>query len=222
MIDDSRQLQAKFNRKLRVGCQHLRKQSLLLEQWIAECGPCRLQVAWERSLYEALVRAIAHQQLHGRAAESMLGRLSTAFRGGDFPAPQRLARASVEKLRGLGFSSAKALAIQGVAAATVAGEVPDRELANQLTDTELIERLVRLRGVGRWTVEMLLIFTLGRLDIMPVDDFGVKSGLRQLVGIDALPKKADFELHTLAWKPYRSIAAWYLWRKADAAKVKAE
>ncbi len=213
------QPQSQFTRKLRTGCVHLRKQSTVLDAWIETCGPCTLPVAWQRSLYEALVRAIAHQQLHGRAAETILGRLCEGFRGHDFPTPRQLARASTEKLRGMGFSSAKAIAIQGIAVAAAGKEIPERAEAEDLSDSELIERLVKLRGVGQWTVEMLLIFTLGRLDVMPVDDFGVKCGLQHLIGMDSLPKKADFEMHTSQWRPYRSIAAWYLWRRADAAKI---
>jgi DNA-3-methyladenine glycosylase II len=217
---ESLQREQAFVRKVRTGVRHLRKYSPQLDSWIAQSGPCTLKVEWQREMFEALVRAIAHQQLHGRAAETILGRLCAGFRGSDFPTAKQLQRAPFEKLRGMGFSSAKALAIQQIAAATVAGEVPDRATAVTLTDDELVERLLPLRGVGRWTVEMLLIFTLGRLDVMPVDDFGVKSGLQQLFALEQMPKKAVFVELTDAWKPYRSLGAWYLWRKADAGKSK--
>jgi DNA-3-methyladenine glycosylase II len=210
--------QSQFVKQLKKGCKHLRSVSTDLDLWITKSGTCKWEVAWDRDIYEALVRAIAHQQLHGRAAETILGRFCAGFRGDAFPTPKQVSRASTEKLRSMGFSSAKTLAIQGIAAAALAKEIPDRETAKQLDDQELIERLVKLRGVGRWTVEMLLIFTLGRLDVMPVDDFGVKSGLQQLLKLEDFPKKADFEIHTASWAPYRSIAAWYLWRKADAGK----
>ena len=214
------ELQKAFDRKVKAGVKHLRKNSLALDSWIAESGPCGLQVEWERELFEALVRAIAHQQLHGRAAETILGRLCAGFKCDGFPTARQLRGAPLEKLRGMGFSNAKGIAIQGIAAAAAAGEIPNRALAATMTDEELIERLLPLRGVGRWTVEMLLIFTLGRLDVMPVDDFGVKSGLQQLFGLAAMPKKAEFAELTGAWGPYRSLGAWYLWRKADAGKVK--
>lgn len=219
-IDDARKLKANFNRKVRAGVKHLRKHSPELDVWIGQSGPCSLEIQWDRELFEALVRAIAHQQLHGRAAETILSRLVAGFRCEDFPSAQQLKRASHEKLRGMGFSSAKALAIQGIAAAAVAGEIPGRNEAATLTDEEVVERLLPLRGVGRWTVEMLLIFTLGRLDVMPVDDYGVKSGLQQMFGLEAMPKKDAFAELTNHWKPYRSLGAWYLWRKADAGKVK--
>ncbi len=209
-----------FERKVRAGVKHLRKISLELDGCIAEHGPCGLQVEWQRELFEALVRAIAHQQLHGRAAATILGRLCAGFKCDGFPTAMQLKRAPVEKLRGMGFSNAKAVAIQGIAAAAATREVPNRSEAATMTDEELIERLLPLRGVGRWTVEMLLIFTLGRLDVMPVDDFGVKSGLQQLFGLAAMPKKAEFAVLTDAWGPYRSLGAWYLWRRADAGKVK--
>ena len=219
-IDNAHQLTSAFNRKVRAGVKHLRKHSPELDSWIEVSGPCSLEIQWQRELFEALVRAIAHQQLHGRAAETILGRLIAGFRCENFPSAQQLKRASHEKLRGMGFSSAKSVAIQGIAAAAVAGEIPNRVAAASLTDDELIERLLPLRGVGRWTVEMLLIFTLGRLDVMPVDDFGVKSGLQQLFGLENMPKKDVFVELTDHWKPYRSLGAWYLWRKADAGKAK--
>jgi len=219
-LDDVQPLTIAFNRKVRAGVKHLRKHSPELDFWVGESGPCSLEIQWQRELFEALVRAIAHQQLHGRAAETILGRLVAGFRCENFPSAQQLKRASHEKLRGMGFSSAKAVAIQGIAGAAIAGEIPDRVVAASLTDDELIERLLPLRGVGRWTVEMLLIFTLGRLDVMPIDDFGVKSGLQLLFGLETLPKKDVFAELTDHWKPYRSLGAWYLWRKADAGKAK--
>ncbi len=212
--------QTAFQRSLRKAERSLLARDDRLSAWISETGKCKLQVAWDRSVYEALVRAIAHQQLHGRAAECILGRLTAAYArtGNDFPTPQQLKRAKVDRLRSFGFSAAKVAAIQGIAAAAVNGEVPSREEAKQLSDIELIERLLPLRGVGRWTVEMLLIFTLGRLDIMPVDDFGVRSGLQHLCGLAALPKKGEFAELTEHWSPYRSVGAWYLWRLADTRK----
>jgi len=217
---DVAMLEKAFERKVRAGVKHLRKNSLELDVWISESGPCGLQVEWQRELFEALVRAIAHQQLHGRAAATILGRLCAGFKCDGFPTAGQIKRAPLEKLRGMGFSNAKAVAIQGIAAAAATREIPDRALAATMTDEELMERLLPLRGVGRWTVEMLLIFTLGRLDVMPVDDFGVKCGLQQLFGLAAIPKKTEFADLTDAWRPYRSLGAWYLWRKADAGKEK--
>ncbi|EFH10103.1 DNA-3-methyladenine glycosylase family protein, partial [Teichococcus cervicalis] len=172
----------------------------------------------QREPYEALVRAIAHQQVHGRAAEAMLNRLLALFPGQDFPHPEGVLALPEEALRGCGFSGAKVAAIRDIALKTVGGLVPTRRAAARLPDEALIERLVALRGVGRWTVEMLLIFTLGRPDILPVDDFGVREGYRLATGADAQPKPKALAAIGEAWAPHRSAAAWYLWRAADLAK----
>ncbi len=213
-------LQQSFSRKLRKAERHLVASDPCLAAWIDKCGRCQLEVVWERSLYEALVRAIAHQQLHGRAAACILGRLTDAYsRGGRlFPTPRQLSRAEPQRLRSFGFSAAKVLAIQGIAAAAERGDIPTRQQAAGMSDDDLIAHLLPLRGVGRWTIEMLLIFTLGRLDVMPVDDFGIRSGLQHLLGLEASPGKRDFAELTGHWAPYRSVAAWYLWRLADSRK----
>ncbi|MBM9402241.1 DNA-3-methyladenine glycosylase 2 family protein [Gluconacetobacter azotocaptans] len=184
---------------------------------VARTGPCRLRVDTAQEPYEALVNAIAHQQLHGRAAVAILGRFMT-LAGGVFPDPDALLAMPVDALRGCGFSASKILAMQGVATARLAGIVPSRHEAMSLSDDELIARLTTLRGIGRWTVEMLLIFALGRLDVMPVDDFGVRDGWRVLKGLDAAPRPKALADIARAWSPYRSAAAWYLWRASDEAK----
>lgn len=180
-------------------------------------GPCAL-VPQPREPYEALVRAIAHQQVHGRAAEAMLGRLLALEPHHPFPPPRLVLSLPPEALRGCGFSMAKVAAIRDIAEKTVGGLVPTLEEAARLSDEALVERLVAIRGVGRWTVEMLLIFTLGRPDVLPVDDFGVREGWRLLTGAEAQPKPKALAAVGAAWAPWRSVAAWYLWRQADAAK----
>ena len=210
--------QKQFRRALGRGAKHLAAATPELGSWIAQCGPCRWEVNWSRDVYESLVRAIAYQQLHGKAAATILGRFVDGFRGDGFPTPQQVKRAPVEKLRRMGFSASKVVAIQGIAAAAVAGEIPERDEAHALADDELITRLTQLRGVGKWTVEMLLIFTLGRLDVMPADDFGVQHGYKELMSLGAMPKKPYLLAQSECWRPYRSVAAWYLWRRADAAK----
>ncbi len=195
---------------------HLR-QDAVLKRVIREVGPCLLEVT-PRAPYEALIRAIAHQQVHGRAAEAVLGRFVQLFPGPYFPNPGQVLALPAEALRGCGFSGAKVLAIRDIAEKTEGGLVPGLEASAKLDDAALIERLVVLRGVGRWTVEMLLIFTLGRRDVLPVDDFGVREGWRLATGADAqLKPKALAEIGQ-AWAPYRSVAAWYLWRASDAGK----
>ncbi len=186
---------------------------------IPRIGRCALVPA-KREPYEALVRAIAHQQVHGRAAEAMLGRLLAHFPGQDFPPPAAILSMPEGALRACGFSGSKVAAITDIAHHAAGGHVPTRRVAARLSDAELIERLVAIRGVGRWTVEMLLIFTLGRPDVLPVDDFGVREGYRVCAGLAEQPKPRTLAAIGEAWAPFRSTAAWYLWRAADAAKIK--
>jgi DNA-3-methyladenine glycosylase II len=125
----------------------------------------------------------------------------------------------VEAMRGCGFSGSKVAAIRDIAEKAVGGLVPTRKAAARIPDETLIERLCAIRGVGRWTVEMLLIFTLGRRDVLPVDDFGVREGWKVATGAETQPKPKELAALGEAWAPFRSIAAWYLWRAADAAKA---
>ncbi|NMJ41985.1 DNA-3-methyladenine glycosylase 2 family protein [Roseomonas sp. JC162] len=171
-----------------------------------------------RQPYEALVRAIAHQQVHGRAAEAILGRFLDCCACEGFPSPETVLALTPEAMRACGLSANKVLAIRDIAEKAAAGTVPTRAVARRLTDDELIERLVPLRGVGRWTVEMLLIFTLGRPDVLPVDDFGVREGYRVAAGLAEQPKPRALAGIGEAWSPYRTTASWYLWRAADLAK----
>jgi DNA-3-methyladenine glycosylase II len=189
---------------------------------IAKVGPCTLAPHTEREPYEALVRAIAYQQLHSRAAEAILGRMLMLAPGHAFPNPETLLSFEESALKSCGFSASKIAAIRGIATAAHEGSVPTLQEAATLSDAALIERLVQLRGVGRWTVEMMLIFTLGRPDVLPVDDFGVREGWRVLKNLDAQPKPKALAEIGAAWRPYRSIAAWYLWRSAELAKAAAQ
>ncbi|MFR0714721.1 DNA-3-methyladenine glycosylase family protein [Enterobacterales bacterium BD_CKDN230030183-1A_HGKHYDSX7] len=179
---------------------------------IAAVGPCLHQAKPAQEPYEALVRAIAYQQLHGRAAEAILGRMLALFPEVAFPRPEQLLAVEPQTLRACGFSASKLATIQGVAQARLEGRVPSRAEALVMDDEALIERLVALRGVGRWTVEMLLIYCLERPDILPVDDFGVRAGYRRLKGLDKAPTPAQLRALGMAWSPFRTVAAWYLWR----------
>ena len=181
---------------------------------IDRVGPPRLAVDRSRSPYQALLRAIAHQQLHGRAAEAILGRLVAAA-GGQVPEPGALLAMPETELRACGFSASKIAALRDLAAQAAAGVVPTRRVCARLADDALVERLTRIRGIGRWTVEMLLLFGLGRPDILPVDDFGVREGYRRLVGDAAQLKPRALAAIGAAWAPYRSFAAWYLWRATE-------
>ena len=195
---------------------HLRRTDPAFATLIERIGPCTF-AAKPREPYEALVRAIAHQQLHGRAAEAILARF-IALHGTSFPGPDHVAAMPDEALRGCGFSGSKVLAIRDICARTLDGTVPDSAAAAALDDATLIERMVTIRGVGRWTVEMVLISTLGRPDVLPVDDFGVREGYRLMMGLDVQPKPRALAEIGLAWAPVRSTAAWYLWRASDEGK----
>ncbi|MCT7315659.1 DNA-3-methyladenine glycosylase [Ralstonia sp. CHL-2022] len=185
------------------------------EDWarhVAAIGPCRHAAKPAREPYEALIRAIAYQQLHAKAGDAILGRFLALYPTTAFPAPQQVLATDEAALRACGFSATKLATIRGIAQAALDGVVPTREHALAMPDEALIDRLVTLRGVGRWTVEMLLIYTLERSDILPADDFGVRDGYRRLKRLDATPTRKQMETIGLAWSPYRTVAAWYLWR----------
>jgi len=195
---------------------HLTAAHPALASLIARIGPCTA-VPISREPYEALVRAIAHQQLHARAAEAILARY-IALVPGPFPAAAAAQALPDAALRSCGFSANKVAAIRDICARTLDGTVPTGTEAATLDDATLIERLVTIRGVGRWTVEMVMISTLGRPDVLPVDDFGVREGWRLITGAVSQPRPRELAEIGLAWAPYRSTAAWYLWRAADEGK----
>lgn len=177
-------------------------------------GPCTHLPKPEREPYEALVRAVAYQQLHARAAEAILGRLLALYQG-HFPRPQQLLEIDEQQLRSCGFSGRKTITLKALAQAASDGLIPNRALADKMANEELIARLVSLPGIGRWTVEMLLIYTLERLDIFPLDDLGVREGYRALKSLEHLPNRTSLQQAGRACSPYGTIAAWYLWRAAN-------
>ncbi len=199
---------------------HLAKADKKLGAFIKKHGPIKLAKPEFAEPYEALISAVAHQQLHGKAAITILNRLR-ALDSGNIPAPASLLALSDEAIRACGFSGAKMRALRDIAARAADGTIPSAARAKRLSDEELIKRLTIIRGVGQWTVEMLLIFTLRRADIFPVDDFGVRKGFRVLHGLPAQPKPKPFAEMGKIYAPYRSLAALYFWRAADAAKLAA-
>ncbi|CAI8768980.1 DNA-3-methyladenine glycosylase II [Pseudomonas sp. IT-347P] len=182
------------------------------QRHVAAVGPCQHLPHPARDPYESLVRAIAYQQLHAKAGDAIVGRLVGLFPGQTFPRPEQILATEFARLRSCGFSAGKIATIQGIAQATLDGVVPDYATALAMDDEALIERLVSLRGVGRWTVEMLLIYSLERMDILPADDFGVREGYRRLKGLEVQPTRRQMVEIGLAWSPCRTVAAWYLWR----------
>ncbi|HUZ63530.1 MAG TPA: DNA-3-methyladenine glycosylase [Acetobacteraceae bacterium] len=196
---------------------HLCATDPAMAELIARIGRCGLRTV-KREPFEALLHAVAHQQLHARAAEAILGRFHALFPEAPFPAPEAVLATPEASLRACGFSGTKVAAIRDLCAKATDGTVPTRRACPRLSDDELIERLTTIRGVGRWTVEMLLIFTLGRPDILPVDDFGIREGYRLLHDLPAQPKPRELAEIGTRWGPHRSTAAWYLWRAAEGSK----
>ncbi len=202
---------------------HLRRVDPVLGRLIRRIGPCGLKPQRGTSPYVALLRAVAHQQLNGRAAEAIFARFLALHPGPGSPEPDAVLASDPAHLRTCGLSRAKIATIRAISEAALAGLVPTRRAAGRLSDAALIERLTTLPGIGRWTVEMLLIFTLGRPDVLPVDDFGIREGYRLLHGMEAQPKPRALAEIGAAWAPYRSTAAWYLWKRANEEKpLKAE
>ena len=202
----------------RAAMRHLGETDPRFAALIRRVGPPRLGVERTRSPYEALMRAIAHQQLHGNAARAILARFEALYPPGAFPAPEAVLATPEEQLRGCGFSATKIASLRDICARSLDGTIPTRRASSRLDDEALIERLTTIRGVGRWTVEMLLIFTLGRPDVLPVDDFGVREGYRVLFGLEAQPKPRALAEVGQAWAPYRSFATWYFYRAVEEAR----
>ena len=196
---------------------HLTAQHPAFGPLIARIGPVA-RPDERREPYEALIRSIAHQQLHGNAARAILARFEALHPGDGFPAPEAVAQTKDGALRACGFSASKIAAIRDICAKTLEGVVPSAAEAGSLDDETLITRLVTIRGVGRWTVEMVLMTALGRPDVLPVDDFGVREGWRLLNKLEMQPKPKELAAIGAAWAPYRSTAAWYLWRASDEGK----
>ena len=194
----------------------------VMKRLIQEYGPCELEPETRRPPFQSLVMAIAHQQLNGTAANTILGRFKQLFPGKKFPHPEDLAKVTDSQIRACGFSFAKIKSIRDITEKTLSGVVPDSRQIAKLSDGEIIARLTEVRGVGRWTVEMLLIFQLGRPDVLPVDDFGVRNGFRVAYKKREMPKPKDLLAFGDRWKPHRTTAAWYLWCAADAAKAAAK
>ncbi len=200
---------------LATACAHVSKKDRTLARLIKQVGPCGLEISARQSPYEALAESIVYQQLSGRAAATIYARFCKLFGARRCPKPDRVAEATVELLRSAGLSRTKAEALRDLARKALAGSIPTRARAEKLTDDEIVERLTEVRGVGRWTVEMFLIFTLGRPDVLPVDDYGVRKGYAQTFGRRILPRPKELAGHGELWRPYRTVASWYLWRAND-------
>lgn len=199
---------------------HLAAQDTVMRRLIQKHGLCELKPRLRRSPFESLARAIAHQQLNGTAADTILRRFIKLFPGRRFPRPADLDRVEDAAIRAAGISNAKVAALRDLALKSLDGTVPPSRLIVRLDDAEIIARLTEVRGVGQWTVEMLLIFQLGRTDVLPVDDFGVRSGFRHAYRKSEMPKPKELLAFGERWRPHRTTAAWYLWQAANAVRDK--
>jgi DNA-3-methyladenine glycosylase II len=195
--------------------EHLALVDPVMAGLIQASGRCVLQAKPARTPFQALVRAVAHQQLHGAAAETILRRFLASFPGKRFPTPRDVLKAPDSVFRKAGFSASKMAAIRDIAAKTTAKVVPGNKAMAALGDEEIVERLTECRGIGVWSVQMLLIFKLGRPDVLPVDDYGVRNGFRLAYGLPEMPKPKALLEFGERWRPHRTTASWYLWRAVD-------
>lgn len=199
---------------------HLSKADKILADLIRRIGPCGLAAKQPKTkgphlTYRALVEAVVYQQLTGKAAATILGRVKALYPKRKFPTAADILATPDEKLRAAGLSRSKTAALKDIAAKSIDGTIPTTIKIGLLSDLEVVERLTLIRGVGPWTAEMVLMFTLGRPDVLPVTDYGVRKGFATLYRKKDLPTPAELLAHGEKWRPYRSIAAWYLWRAAD-------
>jgi methylated-DNA-[protein]-cysteine S-methyltransferase len=201
-----------------VAIEHLRASDAALARVIDAVGPFRMRLKGTPSIFVALAEAIVYQQLTGKAAQTIFARVCALFpRAHEGLTAEQILRASDEKLRAAGLSRAKLLSLRDLAKKARDGEIPTLAELHRMEDEAIIERLIEVRGIGRWTVEMLLMFRLGRPDVLPADDYGIRKGFAVAFKKRELPARKDLELRGARWKPYRTVASWYLWRAVELA-----
>jgi DNA-3-methyladenine glycosylase II len=200
-----------------VAMQHLSARDEKLASLIAETVQFEIDMQGAQSPYEALLESIAYQSISGKAAATIFGRVKALGSNGRAPSPEEMLKLRKPALRKAGLSGAKILAMKDLAQKTIDGIVPTLEEAQRLSDEELVERLVSVRGIGAWTVEMFLIFNLGRPDVLPIHDLGVKKGWSVTYGKKHMPKPKELLAFGEQWRPYRTVASWYMWRAFERA-----
>ncbi len=196
----------------------LRRADRALASVIKRAGAFTHRPEKMESPFQALFRAIIYQQLSGKAASTILGRVMAHYPTRRSFKPAAVLATPDAKLRAAGMSNAKVAAVKDLSAKTLDGTVPTLARLVKMSDEEIISRLVQVRGIGVWSVEMLLIFRLGRPDVLPVSDLGVRKGFMLTYGLDELPAPKELLAHGECWRPYRSVASWYMWRAVDLAK----
>lgn len=199
----------------RAALKHLKKADPVLARVIRKAGPFTLKPAARQGVFEALLEAIVYQQLHGKAAATIHGRVLALFPGKK-PTPAAFLKVPAARLRACGLSGNKLLSIRDLAKKTAAGRVPDRRQAARMPDDALVESLTSVRGIGPWTAHMFLMFRLGRPDILPTGDYAVRKAFGILYKNGRHPTPEAVARHGSRWAPYRTVASWYLWRSLDA------
>ena len=216
-----------FDHKLAIV--HLSKADRRLGRLIEKCAQSqadfRLEIEAAQSPYEDLLEAIAYQSISGKAAATIFARIKALSTNGRCPTPQEILRARKSVLRKAGLSFAKIAAVKDLAQKTIEGTVPTLAEAEKMSDQELVDRLISVRGIGAWTVEMFLIFRLGRPDVLPIHDYGVQKGFALTYAKKQIPKPRELAQFGERWRPYRTVASWYMWRAVqlagkDARKIK--
>jgi DNA-3-methyladenine glycosylase II len=197
---------------------HLAAVDAKLGELIMRAGPFSMQIRRMHNPFEALARNIIYQQLHGSAAAAIHKRVLELF-GGNKLRPQDVLAASEEDLLGAGLSRAKLASLKDLSTRVLDGTVPSLAKLKRMEDEEIIERLTKVRGVGRWTVEMLLVFRLGRADVLPVGDYAVRKGFALTYDLEDLPKPKELEEYGERWRPFRSVASWYMWEAVRLART---
>jgi 3-methyladenine DNA glycosylase/8-oxoguanine DNA glycosylase len=195
--------------------EHLTRTDKRMARVISKTGAFRFQLDQCDSVYESLLEAIVYQSISGKAAATIYARIKALGSNGLCPTPAEILAVSVQRLREAGLSGAKAAAMKDLAQKTIDGVVPTLEAAGLLSDEELVERLVTVRGIGAWTVEMFLIFRLGRPDVLPIHDYGVQKGFALAYGKKEIPKPRQLAAFGERWRPYRTVASWYMWRAVE-------
>lgn len=185
-----------------------------MAQLISYVGPCRLELMEMHNCFETLIESIVYQQLTAKAASTILGRVKGLY-GDKFPSPAQLLKTKDQDLRSVGLSGAKAAALKDLAEKTLNGDLPEIDMLHSMEDDEIVEKLSSVRGIGEWTVQMLLIFKLGRPDVMPSNDYGVRKGYARTFKLKELPAPKELLRLSEKWRPYRTIASWYLWRSLE-------
>lgn len=203
-----------------AACRELSARDPALGAVIARVGGTGFVARPSDSAFESLTHSIVYQQLSGKAAETIFGRFRALYRGDRFPDPGAVLAMPHRKLRGAGLSEAKARSIKDLAAHAERGEIPAIAELRRMTPDDVVERLTVVRGIGRWTVEMLLLFRIGHPDVLPAHDLGIRKGLARIQRRRELPEPEAVTRRGERWRPYRSVASWYLWRATELPRAR--